>query len=89
MTSIHKIKYESTSSHNKICNNMNATNTIVHLNRQILEFYSFVKIKELHYATVIYLWLTRFCRCYHVTTGVGQSNSAIESKGKKDNLPVS
>jgi hypothetical protein len=31
MTSIHKIKYGSTSSHNKICNDVNATNKIIYL----------------------------------------------------------
>jgi hypothetical protein len=35
MTHIHKIKYKSTSSHNKICSGMNATN-IIYLNNQII-----------------------------------------------------
>jgi hypothetical protein len=46
-TSIHKIKYKSTSSHNKIWSGMNATNIIIYLNGSILEFYSFVKIRVL------------------------------------------
>jgi hypothetical protein len=31
MTSIHKIKHGDTSSHNKICSGMNATNIIIYL----------------------------------------------------------
>jgi hypothetical protein len=30
MISTHKTKYDSTSSHNKICNNMNTTNIIIY-----------------------------------------------------------
>jgi hypothetical protein len=47
MTSTRKIKYGSTSSYNKICNEMNATNIFIHIINS-LNFYFLVKIRVLH-----------------------------------------
>jgi hypothetical protein len=63
MIPIHKIKYRSTSSHNKICSAW-MRQTIIYLNNWFLKFYFFTKNRVLHKSVCI--WYFEACFAHYV-----------------------